>query len=291
MVSLMENSYQQLGGSNTTKFNKGIRQNFKDLKNLQDYSQLEMSRNLFKPSKSKFLSGDLYDEQMEPMEQDIINSKYFNNSVQQNLDLSRSLIKFVENERMRESRSKTLGKEVRNIVSYLQDNEIDSEKLHNISGMLMDEDVPYVSAADKQKAHETDLKNRPKGILKKRGNLPADALEPIAEVTEPLSKKSSRKSKKDKKERKGKDSKKEKKKREKKPKKEKTPKSDKKSKSKSKKESKSKSKGKSKDRSKSKPKKDKKDKKAKASAKDKKAAKDKGKDKKKKDRSNSKKKK
>lgn len=43
---------------------------------MQDYSQLEMSRNLFQPSKSKFLSGDLYDEQMEPMERDIINSRY-----------------------------------------------------------------------------------------------------------------------------------------------------------------------------------------------------------------------
>lgn len=94
------------------------------------------------------------------------------------MDLSRSLIKFVENERMRESRNNILGKEVRNIVSYLQDNEIDSEKLHNISGMLMDDGTPYTSAASKQKMHEQTLKNgqKVKGILKKKGNLPSDAL-------------------------------------------------------------------------------------------------------------------
>lgn len=110
MVSFMESSYQQLGGPNPLKHSQGIRQNFKDLKNLQDYSQLEMSRNLFKPSQSKFLSGDLYDEQMEPLEQDLISTKLLTESAQQNLDLSRSLIKFVENERKKESRSNVLGK-------------------------------------------------------------------------------------------------------------------------------------------------------------------------------------
>jgi hypothetical protein len=209
----MESSYQQLGGKDTVKFSKGLRQNFKDHKSMQDYSQLEMSRNLFQPSKSKFLSGDMYDEQMEPMEKDIINSRYMSQSVQQNVDLSRSLIKFVENERKRESRNNILGKEVRNIVSYLQDNEIDSEKLHNISGLLMDDSTPYMTAADKIKQKQAN----PKSILKKKSGIgvPSDALEPIAEVSEKLSKKS--KSKKDKKEKKPK--------REKKPKKEKKPKS------------------------------------------------------------------
>ena len=167
---------------------------------MSDYSQLEMSRNMFQPSRSKFLSGDLYEEQISPMEQELMNSKYLNysTSASKNVDLSRSLIKYIDNERQRESRNNILGKEVRNIVSYLQENEIDSEKLHNISGMLMDDSSQYISAEERQKMYEESLRNKQKtkGILKKRNGLPSDALDPIDEEDEDVgSKKKSSKSK------------------------------------------------------------------------------------------------
>jgi len=50
MVSFMEQSYQKFGGNDVGKYSKGLRQNMVDLESLKNYSQLEMSRNIFRSS-------------------------------------------------------------------------------------------------------------------------------------------------------------------------------------------------------------------------------------------------
>ena len=265
MVTFMEQSYKQFGGTDLGKYNKNIRQNMIDLESLKNYSQLEMSRNIFDPKKSKFLTGEDYRDQIKPDQDYLINSKHLVQSAKSNIDLSKSISHFIEAERTRESRNETMGREVRNIVSYLQDNDVEAERLHDISQLLIDDGAEDVPNNERRKQKEKELK----GILKNKGK-------------KGVSKESSKKSsKRDKKSGKSKD-------RKKKEKKDKKSRKGSKSKDRKKKEKKSKSKDKKGKRSKSRGKSEKKSKKDKSKGKEKKK-KSKSKDKKK--RSKSKKKK
>lgn len=175
MVKFMENSYQQFGGSDLGKFNKDIRQNLKDLQSIKDYSALEMSRNIFNPEKSKFLNLDGYNQTLAPIEEELAKNSSTRRLIEEaknNTDLSKSIIKFIEAERKREGRDEILGQQVGNIVSYLQDNDIDAEKLHDISQLLLKDDKEYLSPEEKKIRLEELAKkreaNKPKGILKNK---------------------------------------------------------------------------------------------------------------------------
>ena len=251
MVSFMEESYKKFGGSDLGGYNKGLRQNFKDLQSLQKFSELEMSRNLFNPNKSHFLNGSAYDEQLREDEDYLMTSKLLKGA-EENADLSKSITDYVRTQRLRDSRSEALGRKIGDIVSYLQDNDVEAERLHEISQMLLDgnelNDPKGGGKGKDGKKLKGILKNKNRGGKGKRGGKSRSK-------SKDGKKKSSRSKSKGKKD-KGK--------------------------------SRSKSKGKGKSKSKDKVKKGKKDKRSKSKSKDKSKSRDKSKGKGKKGRSGSK---
>lgn len=139
MIQFMDETYKKYGGSDSVGYNKYLRQNLKDLKAENSLAELEMAKNAFNPDKSRYLSSNDRDVANSLLEDSLVSSRYLTESTRRTLDLSTQIESFIKEQKLRRSRNEELGMKVHNIVSILNDSGMDSQKLQNVSTMLLDD--------------------------------------------------------------------------------------------------------------------------------------------------------